>query len=452
MNLGEKYYARIQLWGKTKEDWTNENPILRLNEMGIETDTNRFKFGDGSTKWSALSYWDQGLPSLGFISTSNINKSISLYASDSSDNSTITNNSISLVSNSGYNNLVINTNKIEYQYNEGYPFDTICLNRSGLQLRQAQEYDEYSVDYNLMSIDYYSSRYNATDYKIYDGSIYFPLVNGNSNFVVEQDGQVKIVNSWYNSNKPFAISWNTEENPYSTDEQKAVVGFSISQNDLKWTLVETYNGEINTTETITLNLPKENGTIATKNYVDTQVGTRLALPTSTATFDRIPIIKKNTLGSNASDFIYTTIDDIVSKAKQRVTFDEISNTRGGYPIAEGLYFLKCNDKNYKIRISDRAGNAVSDKRGTPIREFDAGLVIVSKPWDYNYKYGASFNALDHCNRISIIGISNKTTMGITTTDYLALNYTMEDLNQLYFSANTNNTTDWLASIFIYKIL
>ena len=69
MNLGEKYYARIQLWGKTKEDWTNENPILRLNEMGIETDTNRFKFGDGTTPWSTLKYQDEKLALSGLITT-----------------------------------------------------------------------------------------------------------------------------------------------------------------------------------------------------------------------------------------------------------------------------------------------------------------------------------------------------------------------------------------------
>ena len=57
MNSGEKYYARVQLWGKTKEEWNNENPILRLNEIGIETDTKQFKIGDGKTSWIGLDYY-----------------------------------------------------------------------------------------------------------------------------------------------------------------------------------------------------------------------------------------------------------------------------------------------------------------------------------------------------------------------------------------------------------
>lgn len=57
MSLGDKYYARLQLWGKTKEEWNSENPILRLNEIGIESDTRQFKIGDGKTPWVQLQYY-----------------------------------------------------------------------------------------------------------------------------------------------------------------------------------------------------------------------------------------------------------------------------------------------------------------------------------------------------------------------------------------------------------
>ena len=36
--------------------WAEKNPVLRLGEMGIETDTNRIKIGDGKTAWKSLSY------------------------------------------------------------------------------------------------------------------------------------------------------------------------------------------------------------------------------------------------------------------------------------------------------------------------------------------------------------------------------------------------------------
>lgn len=40
----------------TAANWTSVNPVLALGEMGVETDTNKFKFGDGTTAWSELAY------------------------------------------------------------------------------------------------------------------------------------------------------------------------------------------------------------------------------------------------------------------------------------------------------------------------------------------------------------------------------------------------------------
>lgn len=40
----------------TAANWTSINPVLAAGEMGVETDTNKFKFGDGATAWSGLAY------------------------------------------------------------------------------------------------------------------------------------------------------------------------------------------------------------------------------------------------------------------------------------------------------------------------------------------------------------------------------------------------------------
>ena len=40
----------------TAANWTSVNPVLAAGEMGVETDTNKFKFGDGVTAWSGLAY------------------------------------------------------------------------------------------------------------------------------------------------------------------------------------------------------------------------------------------------------------------------------------------------------------------------------------------------------------------------------------------------------------
>lgn len=47
----------IQLRRDTAANWTSENPTLANGEVGYETDTGKFKFGDGSTAWTSLGYY-----------------------------------------------------------------------------------------------------------------------------------------------------------------------------------------------------------------------------------------------------------------------------------------------------------------------------------------------------------------------------------------------------------
>ena len=48
--------VRLQLRRGTAAQWTSANPTLAAGEIGIETDTSTFKFGDGSTNWNTLDY------------------------------------------------------------------------------------------------------------------------------------------------------------------------------------------------------------------------------------------------------------------------------------------------------------------------------------------------------------------------------------------------------------
>jgi len=54
-------YTRFKLRNDTAADWTAANPVLLLGEIGVETDTRRYKIGDGSTAWSGLSYYIEGV-------------------------------------------------------------------------------------------------------------------------------------------------------------------------------------------------------------------------------------------------------------------------------------------------------------------------------------------------------------------------------------------------------
>lgn len=40
----------------TAAQWLSANPVLSSGEIGVETDTLKFKIGDGTTAWDALKY------------------------------------------------------------------------------------------------------------------------------------------------------------------------------------------------------------------------------------------------------------------------------------------------------------------------------------------------------------------------------------------------------------
>lgn len=47
---------RIQVRRGTEAGWTSANPVLSVGEPGLETDTGKFKWGDGTTAWADLDY------------------------------------------------------------------------------------------------------------------------------------------------------------------------------------------------------------------------------------------------------------------------------------------------------------------------------------------------------------------------------------------------------------
>ena len=78
--------VQIQFRRGTASEWATVDPVLAVAEMGIETDTNLFKIGDGAARWNALDYG--GLRgyngSTGFTgSIGNMSVSNVLYVSES---------------------------------------------------------------------------------------------------------------------------------------------------------------------------------------------------------------------------------------------------------------------------------------------------------------------------------------------------------------------------------
>jgi hypothetical protein len=65
--------TRMQQRRGTAAQWIAANPTLAAGEIGFETDTNQFKIGNGSSAWSALSYFKNldGLDGVGGLVTLN---------------------------------------------------------------------------------------------------------------------------------------------------------------------------------------------------------------------------------------------------------------------------------------------------------------------------------------------------------------------------------------------
>ena len=70
--------VRIQVRRGTASQWTSVNPILAAGEMGVESDTNLFKFGNGSSTWTALAYANNSDVAIGEISQDAINTALTM--------------------------------------------------------------------------------------------------------------------------------------------------------------------------------------------------------------------------------------------------------------------------------------------------------------------------------------------------------------------------------------
>lgn len=80
--------GKIQMRRDTAANWTSVNPILASGEIGLETDTDLFKVGDGVTAWSSRAYGgiqgDTGAAGANTIPSSGSTKT-SLYTLTSDD-------------------------------------------------------------------------------------------------------------------------------------------------------------------------------------------------------------------------------------------------------------------------------------------------------------------------------------------------------------------------------
>lgn len=75
---------RIQMRQGTAAEWESFNPLLLSGEKGYETDTGRFKIGDGTTLWNNLAYFADTLAVLYDVNVeAKIDKSVLYYDENS---------------------------------------------------------------------------------------------------------------------------------------------------------------------------------------------------------------------------------------------------------------------------------------------------------------------------------------------------------------------------------
>ncbi len=85
--------VKIQLRRDTSSNWSTINPVLSEGEPAFETDTGKLKFGDGSTNFNSLPYFqtdknfvfDQTLASTNWNITHNLGKFPSATIVDSAN-------------------------------------------------------------------------------------------------------------------------------------------------------------------------------------------------------------------------------------------------------------------------------------------------------------------------------------------------------------------------------
>ena len=80
--------VKIQFRRDTAANWTSANPTLAQGELGLETDTRKFKIGDGSTAWASLSYGAL----TGNVASSNVTSTVNDVSANYTTQSTDKNN------------------------------------------------------------------------------------------------------------------------------------------------------------------------------------------------------------------------------------------------------------------------------------------------------------------------------------------------------------------------
>ena len=147
--------TRLQVRRGSASSWTSTNPILYAGEIGYETDTSRFKIGDGITSWTGLDY--NAIVPTGFIAGSGIGISVAADGSTvtiSSNNPTVEPEEITGLTEYiqdiiGLSGLAAGSG-IGISYNDSTGFTTISLSDPTIQVADITDLAASATELNYL--------------------------------------------------------------------------------------------------------------------------------------------------------------------------------------------------------------------------------------------------------------------------------------------------------------
>lgn len=134
-------------------------------------------------------------------------------------------------------------------------------------------------------------------------------------------------------------------------------------------------------------------------------------------------------------------------AGNRVIYDEVSNTRGPYKLEIGAYLIMIDPNSQEVILTKGTElTKATDDIGTKTRGLSYGILTVSEPWQYNYRYGTDLNGLGPY-KVGILGFKGSS---VFNAEFFGASYTFNDISDLYLQVNSTSTS-WAAAVHIYKI-
>jgi len=273
--------TRMQQRRGTASQWTTANPVLAAGEIGFETDTSKFKIGDGSSAWSTLPYFTNldaivaGAP--GALDT--LNELAAALGDDANFATTVTN---SLAGKAG---VLSKTDSEWTAYTTDIPVGTVAYNSTNDQVKIGMGDQNWSELSHLITAEALSTAISDVSTGIledseFSGTIVLPSTTSIGNVTGTEisylDGVTSAIQTQLNAIESDATyAYNTVT---THETSKADVASPTFSGDV--VLPTTTNiGDVSAAEILTLN--------GVTGSIQTQIDAKLASTTAASTYATI---------------------------------------------------------------------------------------------------------------------------------------------------------------------